>query len=89
MFSKREPVRTSLEKRYSTHTRSISVSTRTMIRYRQLGKIPDARSPEADDAIVAVRIRHCVDRTDDQVKNDPLKLDAIADNWTCNRSEPA
>ena len=58
-----------------------------MIRYRQLGKIPDARSPDADDAIVAGRVRHCVDRTDYQVKNDLLKLDAIADNWTCNRSD--
>ena len=58
-----------------------------MIRYRQLGKILDARSPDAYDAFVAGRVRHRVDRTDDQVKNDLLKLDAIADNWKCNRSD--
>ena len=58
-----------------------------MIRYRQLGKILDARSPVADDAIVAGRVRRRVDRIDDQVRNDLLKLGAIADNRKCRRSD--
>ena len=58
-----------------------------MIRYRQLGKILDARSPVADDAVVAARVRRRVDRIDDQVRNDLLKLGAIADNRKCRRSD--
>ena len=58
-----------------------------MIDIASSAKFPTREARMLMTVIVAGRVRHCVDRTDYQVKIDLLKLDAIADNWTCNRSD--
>ena len=44
------------------------------------GKVLDARSPNADDAVFARRILHRVDPVHDKVQNDLLKLNAVAED---------
>ena len=63
-----------------TSFRFVFGNARTAIRHGKLGKVLDARSPDADDALFARRVPHRVDPVHDKVQNDLLKLDAVAED---------